>query len=55
MASTAQDLKQSILCLQDSTDGHVRDNGNKVTPIYVSPHPVDRAWAVDTLSILWDD
>ena len=28
---------------------------NKVTPIYVSPYPADRAWAVDTLPISWDD
>ena len=29
--------------------------GNKVTLIYVSPYPDDRAWAVDTLSISWGD
>ena len=28
--------------------------GNKVTPIYVSPYPDDRARAVDVLSISWD-
>ena len=27
---------------------------NKVTPVYVSPYPDDRAWAVDALSISWD-
>ena len=27
---------------------------NRVTPIYVSPYPDDRAWAVDALSISWD-
>ena len=29
MASTARDLKQSILCLQDSTDTHVRNSGKQ--------------------------
>ena len=29
MASTARDLKQSVLCLLDSANGHVRDNGNQ--------------------------
>ena len=28
---------------------------NKVTPIFVSPYPDDRAWAVDALSLSWDD
>ena len=28
---------------------------SKVTPIYVSPYPDNRAWAVDALSISWDD
>ena len=28
---------------------------NKVTPIYVSPYTDDRAWAVDALSISWND
>ena len=28
---------------------------NKVTPVFVSPYPDDRAWAVDTLSLSWDD
>ena len=28
---------------------------NKVTPVFVSPYPDDRAWAVDALSLLWDD
>ena len=27
---------------------------NRATPIYVSPYPDDRAWAVDALSISWD-
>ena len=27
---------------------------NKVTPVYVSPYPDHRAWAVDALSISWD-
>ena len=27
---------------------------NRVTPIYISPYPDDRAWAVDALSISWD-
>ena len=27
---------------------------NRVTPIFVSPYPDDRAWAVDALSISWD-
>ena len=26
----------------------------KVTPVYVSPYPDDRTWAVDALSISWD-
>ena len=28
---------------------------NKVTPVFVSPYPDDRAWAVDALSLSWDD
>ena len=28
---------------------------NKVTPIFVSPYPDDRAWAVGALSLSWDD
>ena len=28
---------------------------NRVKPVYVSPYPDDRAWAVDTLSLFWDD
>ena len=28
---------------------------NKVTPIYILPYPDDRVWAVDALSISWDD
>ena len=28
---------------------------NRVTPVNVSPYPDDRAWAVDTLSLSWDD
>ena len=28
---------------------------NKVTPVFVSPYPGDRAWAVDALSLSWDD
>ena len=28
---------------------------NKVTPIFVSPYPDNRAWAVDALSLSWDD
>ena len=28
---------------------------NRVTPVYVSPYQDDRAWAVDTLSLSWDD
>ena len=28
---------------------------NRVTPVYVSPYPDDRAWAVDALSLSWDD
>ena len=28
---------------------------SKVIPIYVSPYPDNRAWAVDALSISWDD
>ena len=28
---------------------------NKVTPIFVSPYPDDRAWAVDALSLSWGD
>ena len=27
---------------------------NRVTPVYISPYPDDRAWAVDTISISWD-
>ena len=27
---------------------------NKVTPVYVSPYPDDRAWVVDILSVSWD-
>ena len=27
---------------------------NWVTPVYVSPYPEDRAWAVNALSISWD-
>ena len=27
---------------------------NRVTPIYISPYPDDRAWGVDALSISWD-
>ena len=28
---------------------------NKVTPVFVSPYLDDRAWAVDSLSLSWDD
>ena len=28
---------------------------NRVTPVYVSPYPDDRAWAVDALTLSWDD
>ena len=28
---------------------------NRVMPVYVSPYPDDRAWAVDALSLSWDD
>ena len=28
---------------------------NRVTPVFVSPYPDDSAWAVDTLSLSWDD
>ena len=28
---------------------------NKVTPVFASPYPDDRVWAVDTLSLSWDD
>ena len=28
---------------------------NRMTPVYVSPYPDDRAWAVDALSLSWDD
>ena len=28
---------------------------NRVTPVYVSPYPDDRAWAVDALSLSWDN
>ena len=28
---------------------------NKVTPVFVSPYPDDRAWAVNALSLSWDD
>ena len=28
---------------------------NKVTSVFVSPYPDDRAWAVDALSLSWDD
>ena len=28
---------------------------NKVTPIYVSSYPDDIAWAVEAISISWDD
>ena len=28
---------------------------NKVAPIFVSPYPDETAWAVDALSISWDD
>ena len=28
---------------------------NRVTPVFVSPYPDDRAWAVDALSLSWDD
>ena len=28
---------------------------NRVKPVYVSPYPDDRAWAVDALSLSWDD
>ena len=58
MVSSGRDLTQSGLSLWDSSDGHVfffAIAENKVTPIYVSPYPDDLAWAVDALSISWDD
>ena len=53
MASTTWDLKQSILCLTDSADGHVRysrEQGDSDL-CFTLPRRHDRAWA----SILWNN
>ena len=55
MASSTSNLKQTVLCLGDSLIDMFATAENKVTPIFVSPYPDDRAWAVDALSLSWDD
>ena len=46
-------LTQSVLCLRDPPGNMFATAKNRVTPVYVSPYPEDRAWAVDALSISW--
>ena len=50
MEDSSGNLTQSVLCLRDM----FATAENKVTPVYVSPYPGDRAWAVDALSISWE-
>ena len=47
--------RQSVLCLRDPPLVDMfATTENKVTSVYVSHYPDDRAWAVDALSISWD-
>ena len=55
MAHSNRNLEQSVLCLRNSPDRHVCHSGEQGHALYVSPYPDDRAWAVDTLSLSWDD
>ena len=54
MADSSRNLKQSVLCLRDPLVDMFTMAENKVTPVFVSPYPNDRAWEVDALSISWD-
>ena len=47
-------ITQSVLCRRDPPSDMFVTAENKVAPVYVSPYPDDRAWAVDALSISWD-
>ena len=55
MASTARDLKQFILCLQDSADGHVCNSGKQGDADLRFTLPYNSAGAVGALSISWVD
>ena len=54
MDDSPGNLTQSVLCLRDPLEDMFATAENKMTPVYVSPYPYDRAWAVDALSISWD-
>ena len=55
MASTTRDLKQFILCLQDSADGHLRNSGKQGDTDLRFTLPYNSAGAVGALSISWVD
>ena len=54
MEDSSGNLTQSVVSLRDPLVDMFAMAENKVTPVYVSPYPEDRAWAVDALSISWD-
>ena len=54
MAASSGNLTQAVLCLRDPLVDMFASEENRVTPIYISPYPDDRAWAVNALSISWD-
>ena len=54
MAAPSGNLTEAVLCLRDPLVDIVATAENRVTPIYISPYPDSRAWAVDALSITWD-
>ena len=54
MAASSGNLTQAVLCLRNPLMHMFATDENRVTPIYISPYPDDRAWVVDALSISWD-
>ena len=55
MASSCRETLRNLFCVfRTSLVDMFATAKNEVTPIYVSPYPDDRVWAVDALSISWD-
>ena len=55
MAHPNRNLEQSVLCFGTPLIDMFATGENRVMPVYVSPYQDDRAWAVDALSLSWDD